>query len=83
MIIEDVIAEVTGSDTTYIDSLHIDDPVDVYELLDTYVGKPGPWPAELTYLGSEGDVLGTTRVVWSTADGVGVAWRTISWDVAA
>ena len=74
---EPMIVEVMSSSVSYADSLQITDPQDVYEWLDAYVGKPGPWPSVLTYLDEVGDVAGEQTVLWSTADGKAVTWRTV------
>jgi DNA repair protein RadC len=77
MMMEDMIVEVMSSATDYEDSLQITHPQDVYDWLDAYIGKVGPWPSVLTYLDAEGEVVAEQTVFWATADGQAVEWRAI------
>lgn len=76
-----MLVEATATNDEYLTCLSIDDEDEVTAYLDTFIGKPGPWPTTLGYLNSEGDEAGTERVLWVTGpDGLALGWRAFPTD---
>lgn len=75
-----VLVEMDGTDGKYLDTVHIDDPVDLYDMLDGYIGTGGPWPSSLELVNGETDAEERIVVLWSVSDTGSTSWRMMHTD---
>lgn len=83
MIMGSVLVEMDGTDGRYLDTVHIDDPVDLYEMLDGYIGTDGPWPSSLELVNTDSDAEERIVVLWSVSDTGSTGWRMMYTDAEA